>query len=95
MGWPVSRNGAPTRIRISVSDLRGRRPWPLDDGGDAQSIRNLRTLNTGLVGLRPLGQAGAGARYFSNPTRYFAMTVPVSNGLCESWYLKVPAFVNL
>ncbi len=25
--------GAPRRIRISVSALRGQRPWPLDDGG--------------------------------------------------------------
>ena len=26
-------SGAPRRIRISVTDLRGRRPWPLDDRG--------------------------------------------------------------
>ena len=25
--------GVPWRIRISVSDLRSRRPWPLDEGG--------------------------------------------------------------
>ena len=27
------KDGAPGRIRISVSGLNGRRPWPLDDGG--------------------------------------------------------------
>lgn len=37
LGGAIVRFGAPRRIRISVTALRKRRPWPLDDGGSVQA----------------------------------------------------------